>query len=133
MFNLSDVITHGHLKMLKDSALGRGGMLKIYDSDTKMWGMVCNNKWDDQDAFVACQQLGFEEGVRVRNHIVKSSPGISSFSLSDFSCLNNESKLINCDHKRCKTISCRRCLVAGLFCYNQHCKYVLDTIMHGSN
>ena len=49
---------NGDLRLLGGSVSTRIGRIEICDNHK--WGAVCDVEWDDQDAKVACRQLGYE-------------------------------------------------------------------------
>ncbi|KAK3097605.1 hypothetical protein FSP39_011331 [Pinctada imbricata] len=57
-----------------------------------IWGRVCMKSWDDNDANVACRNLGFAGGVAYL-HIMKNRKPIL---INKVNCMGNESKLEQC-------------------------------------
>ena len=45
-----------------DEVRGTGllrGRVEMCDGSTQEWGTICDDSWDDEEASVACQQMGF--------------------------------------------------------------------------
>ena len=57
-----------------------------------VWGTICDDGWDDNDATVVCRELGFLNGVATQPLF----PG--PVWLRQVECLGNESKLSLCPH-----------------------------------
>ncbi|XP_071128570.1 scavenger receptor cysteine-rich domain-containing protein DMBT1-like isoform X5 [Mytilus edulis] len=87
------------------------GLLEVYRGGK--WGLVCDDDWDDQDADVACRQLGFTSGAKrplyrdtadqfqqdnssfIPSNVQWDS---SSFVLNNVQCLGNERSLLSCPY-----------------------------------
>ena len=61
-----------------------------------VWGTICDDEWDDNDATVACKQLGLFNGYTTRQDQFRSSSG--PVWLRQVNCSGNESKLSHCMH-----------------------------------
>ena len=53
---------------LVDGVNGRSGRVELCLANT--WGTICNDDWDNEDAAIICNQLGFASGKLLA--IVKS-------------------------------------------------------------
>jgi hypothetical protein len=71
-------------------AEGSSGLLEVYAMGA--WGTVCDDLFDDVDATVACQQLGFSSGVLA----VPAVFGTGDIWMDDVQCTGSESRLIDC-------------------------------------
>ena len=81
-----------------------------------VWGTVCDNGWDDNDATVVCKQLGFVSGIKRRIHRPsKANP--KPVWLSQVKCLGSEKKLSHCIHSGVGNVgSCSHAQDAGVKC-----------------
>ena len=79
-----------------------------------LWGTVCDDGWDLQDAAVACKQLGFfgAEDAKM-NAFFGSGTGI--VHMADINCAGNETSLLSCSH-RTMINNCDHQNDAGLVC-----------------
>ena len=92
------------------------------------WGTVCDDEWDDTDAGVVCEQLGFgSSGTAIGS--AGFGQGLGSIWLDSVTCAGNESALISCGHLGVGvTIKCYHSKDAGVRCgkdyllinYNMH-------------
>ncbi|CAG2195919.1 HMCN [Mytilus edulis] len=78
------------------------------------WGTVCDDKFDDNAATVACKQLGFS-GVSLGNLV---EDGSGTIMLDDLECTGSESTLYGCPSKVWKDHDCTHSEDVGVFCNN---------------
>eukprot|EP00057_Strongylocentrotus_purpuratus_P010623 XP_011665097.1 PREDICTED: deleted in malignant brain tumors 1 protein-like [Strongylocentrotus purpuratus] len=82
-----------------------------------VWGTVCDDAWDLNDARVVCRMLGFQTAVRA----VMSAgygPGSGSIILDDVECLGTERNLAECSHNGYGNHDCLHHEDAGAVCAN---------------
>ncbi|XP_071953688.1 uncharacterized protein [Antedon mediterranea] len=62
------------------------------------WGKVCHDKWEQEDADVACRQLGFSRGAKkvIKNAERTFGPGKLNFFMDDVECSGTEEALQLC-------------------------------------
>ena len=60
-------------------------------------GTVCNDGWDDKDAFVVCTMLGYKNGTALHG-IQNFGPGVGEILLDDVECKGNETNILDCKH-----------------------------------
>ena len=53
----------GHVRLSGSTANSAYGVVEYYHGDTQTWVTPCVDFWDDEDANVACVQLGYESGT----------------------------------------------------------------------
>merc|ERR1711892_405105 len=73
---------------------------------------VCDDKWDRNDATVACRMLGFSSGIPTTKSKFGSVP--SKHILDDVMCDGSETSLFDCKHQ--KRDNCGRKEGAGVIC-----------------
>lgn len=79
-----------------DLRLSDSGLLYVlHDGE---WGTVCDDAFEDEDATVACRQLGFDQGEVISNggNVGTSS---SPIWMDSVSCTGNEEQLEDCAHE----------------------------------
>ena len=90
------------------------GRLEIYVSG--QWGTVCDDFWGNNEAIVACKQMGFE-GAYDSNWTLSSSGSSSqTIWLDDVTCTGIESQLISCSHRGLGVEDCRHSEDIGIRC-----------------
>lgn len=98
---------------LADGIGSHEGRVEIYHDG--MWGTVCDDGWDLQDAAVVCQQLGYpsaEEAVLVGGFGQGSGP----IWLDEVDCLGTETNLTQCNHNGFGNEDCIHFEDAGVRC-----------------
>ncbi|XP_077981230.1 scavenger receptor cysteine-rich domain-containing protein DMBT1-like isoform X2 [Glandiceps talaboti] len=88
----SELIKDGDVRL---SSVSGNGMGRVEVFHRGKWGTVCDDFFDDIDAKVVCQQLGFRSGVVNGT----TSPGNGSILLDDIQCTGKESRLTQCRHR----------------------------------
>ena len=111
------------------------GRLEIYYNGT--WGTICDDYWTEDEADVACRQLGFAGGsvVDPSRFIAGSSrrtgyfpPGTGPIWLDDVQCTGNESGLLQCPSYRsgAAVTRCRHWEDVGLRCVKPNAPWISD-------
>jgi hypothetical protein len=67
----------------------------------RLWGSVCSNRWDVNDAKVVCRQLGHDgPSFPLLHRSSYSSLSSTIYHLDNVECRGNETTLVECDFKR---------------------------------
>ena len=84
----------GDLRLV-DGANVNEGRLEIFVNGN--WGTVCDDRWDINDAAVACRQLGFSGVEAALYQFLGAFPqGTGPINLDDVECLGSEERLLDC-------------------------------------
>ena len=79
-----------------------------------VWGTICDDNWDDQDAHVVCSQLGHEGGLAVNK--AEYGKGDGPILLDEVECEGTETSLIDCVHRQWGEHNCVHLEDAGVQC-----------------
>ncbi|KAL4227454.1 scavenger receptor [Mactra antiquata] len=92
------------------------GIVEVRVND--VWGKICLHEFDDKDATVICQSLGYDGGVAYL-HIMRNDKPIL---MRDVQCTGNEKSLSECPNKQMNP-DLTKCNYgsddAGVICYNR--------------
>ncbi|VDI38551.1 Hypothetical predicted protein, partial [Mytilus galloprovincialis] len=83
----------GHLRLITGSASNKGRLEINYKGE---WGTICAFSFGDDDAAVACKQLGYCSGKRIASYDVDYGNG--NIWLVNMHCSGSENRLINCTY-----------------------------------
>ncbi len=113
----------GSLRLLPTINLNTGqvsgsneGLLQIFDEPSKRWKGVCDDSWDDQDAGVACRQLGYSSGGTADREIIWLGYPPLLYLLDEVGCDGTENTLLECDHAGRGVHDCTAWEYAGVTC-----------------
>ena len=84
-------------------------------------GRICSTYWDDNDAKVACKQLGYSNGMAYG----LSSATVGPFLMGEVNCAGTETSIFRCQMGNESCDSSRVYVTApdaGVFCFNNNCK-----------
>lgn len=137
MHNTVPPCTQGAIRLEGGTAIG--GRVEICNN--RVWGTVCNDSFGNEEAIVACRQLGFENSCKpIRMHYLLhyryirtlytlafylAAQVISSLQfgtstgqiwLDEVSCNGSEETLLNCSHSPLGTHDCSHSDDVGLMC-----------------
>lgn len=80
-----------------------------------LWGTVCDDYWDYQDAQVVCRQLGFQYAVAALSSTV-FGPGEGPIWMDNVECNGTELHIGECEHADLDMINCGHSEDAGVIC-----------------
>ena len=109
----------GDLRLVDGQSGPRSGRLEVYHDDT--WGLVCDDRFGQEDAEVACRQLGHTGVYRIAGW---SRPGYDFLIpelpiviwLDNLACSGSESRLVDCPHRGFGITNCAPSEAVGLLC-----------------
>ena len=88
------------------------GRVEIYHDG--QWGTVCDDSWDDVDATVVCNSLGFPAGMAVS--MAAFGEGEDPIWMDNVDCQGYESTLSECEHAGWGNHNCIHMEDAGVEC-----------------
>ena len=123
---------------LVDGAAENLGRLEVCFNN--LWGSVCDDLFDTNEAQVVCRQLGYtnyQQSVVVRNGFF--GLGQTAIHLDDLTCDGTETRLADCDHPGVGNHNCGHFEDVGVICHGElrlspvHCTYSRSTPTVGRN
>ena len=92
------------------------GRVEVYHNS--VWGTVCDDNWDLQDAMVACRQLSYINATAAVGP-ARFGSGSGSILFSELSCVGKENAITECDHRSTGGHNCSHSQDAGAVCEGQ--------------
>ena len=81
-----------------------------------VWGTVCDDGWNLNDASVVCRMLGYD-GATDSPCCARFGQGSGSILLDDVQCSGTEDNLGECEHRSFGEHNCGHYEDAGVICY----------------
>ncbi len=88
-----------------------------------IWGTVCDDSWDFNDAMVVCRQLGLPTvGAQALTGSDPFGEGSGQIWLDNVECTGSEDRLEDCHHNGWGSHNCRHREDAGVRCVDGMCQ-----------
>ena len=111
-FDPSPLLYQGSIRLAGGSSRNEG---RIEVKVNGVWGTVCDDLWDINDASVACRQLGFPSATSARGS-AQFGLGSGPIFLDNVRCVGDEDSLLQCSHSGLGTHDCLHTEDAGVVC-----------------
>nr|XP_054760966.1 deleted in malignant brain tumors 1 protein-like [Lytechinus pictus] len=100
------------VRLIGGSDKTRGRVEVRYDG---LWGSICDDGWDIQDAMVVCRNLGFRNASAATGYAAYG-PGSGPIFLDNVDCTGQEMDLEDCSHNGFEVHDCQHNEDAGVEC-----------------
>ena len=81
------------------------------------WGTICDDGFNDTEASVICNMLGYPYGVSVAEAFINFGSGRGAIYMDDVNCVGNETSILACQHRGWARHNCNHREDAGVICY----------------
>ena len=92
------------------------GRVEIYSYYKGMWGTICDDNWEFDDAQVVCRQLGYSGAVNALQGS-QVPHGFGTILLDEVQCNGYESSISKCQHQPWGVNDCSHREDAGVECF----------------
>ena len=82
-----------------------------------LWGTVCDDLFDQTDANVVCQELGYSGALAPSTYY---GPGSGPVWLDNLACTGSEGTILNCSHAGVGTHNCAHSEDVGIICQRKY-------------
>ncbi|XP_066296100.1 deleted in malignant brain tumors 1 protein-like [Branchiostoma lanceolatum] len=100
---------------LVDGSASNEGRLEVRPEDSYVWGTVCDDRFDMDDANVACRMLGYTEATEVRGS-AHFGQGPGYIYMDDLECTGDEISLFDCSYAGWEEHNCGSYEDVGIVC-----------------
>uniref|UniRef100_A0A3B3DTT3 SRCR domain-containing protein n=1 Tax=Oryzias melastigma TaxID=30732 RepID=A0A3B3DTT3_ORYME len=118
--------TPGPIRLAGSGSTRCSGRVEVQHNG--VWGTVCHDSWDLNDAKVVCRQLSCGTALKATES-AQFGQGSGKIWLDDVACSGTESSLTKCDHGGYGTHNCNHGEDAGVICSGKETFYIIWSFM----
>ena len=115
---MCQALSDGDIRLVDRTPALNEGLVEMYHDG--QWGAVCASNWDDSDAWVVCEQLGYKPyqgGYAISSDTYAQES--STIRLNDVACAGHETRLDACSNGGWNDLSCGVSGYAGVHCFGK--------------